>query len=73
MIATNSGFVNAEDAKQALIDQYDELNTEYILVSGMYGGAMLAAAAMNALLMIQERYLYLSRRYLNIYTFSNFA
>lgn len=54
VIATNSGFINSESGKQALIDQYDELTTEYITVSGTCGGPMLAAAAMNALLMMQK-------------------
>lgn len=54
VIATNSGFVNAEMAKQALQDQYDELGMEYILLEGTIGGCLLAAAALNALLMIQQ-------------------
>lgn len=54
VIATCPGFVNAEPAKKALMDQYDELNTEYILIEGEYGSCMLAAAAMNALLMMQK-------------------
>ncbi|MGB0846474.1 MAG: precorrin-8X methylmutase [Thiolinea sp.] len=54
IIATPPGFVNAEAAKQALLDQYDESNTEYISITGETGGCMLAAATMNALLMIQK-------------------
>ena len=54
VIATCPGFINAETAKQSLIDQYDELNTEYILIEGEYGSCMLAAAAVNALLMMQK-------------------
>lgn len=54
VIATAPGFVNAVAAKQALIDQYSELSTEYITIEGEYGGCLLAAAALNALLMIQK-------------------
>ena len=54
IIATNAGFINAEGAKKALTDQYDEMNIEYITIEGESGGCMLAAAAMNALLMIQK-------------------
>ncbi len=54
VIAANPGFVNTAAAKQLLIEQYSELNTEYIVVEGEYGGCMLAAATLNALLMIQK-------------------
>ncbi len=54
VIATCPGFINAEAAKQALVDQYNELGIEYIALEGEYGGCMLAAAAMNALLMMQK-------------------
>ncbi|MEZ5535034.1 MAG: precorrin-8X methylmutase [Thiolinea sp.] len=54
IIATNSGFVNAEEGKQLLMDSYDELGIEYITIEGTIGGSMLAAAAMNALLKVQK-------------------
>lgn len=54
VIATNSGFINAEPSKRALIDSYDELGIEYITLEGTAGGSQLAAATMNALLMIQQ-------------------
>ena len=57
IISTAAGFVNAELAKQVLKDQYDDLGLEYILVDGSLGGSMLAAAAMNALLMLQKEIL----------------
>nr|CAA6829476.1 MAG: Precorrin-8X methylmutase [uncultured Thiotrichaceae bacterium] len=54
IIATNSGFVNAAEGKQILMDSYDELEIEYITVEGTIGGSMLAAAAVNALLRVQK-------------------
>ena len=54
IIATNSGFINAEHSKQALIDQHAELGIEYIVLQGTVGGSMLAAEAVNALLRIQQ-------------------
>ena len=36
------------------MDQYEESGTEYILIEGQRGGVLLAAAAMNALLLIQK-------------------
>lgn len=54
IIAMPSGFVNAADAKQKLVDSYAELEVEYILIEGRWGGAMFAATALNALLMLQQ-------------------
>lgn len=54
IIATNSGFVNAAEGKQLLMDSYDELGVEYITLEGTVGGSMLAAAAVNALLKVQK-------------------
>lgn len=54
VIATPPGFINADKAKQALIDQYTEQGTEYITIAGEYGGCMLGASALNALLMVQK-------------------
>jgi precorrin-8X/cobalt-precorrin-8 methylmutase len=54
VIAAARGFVNAETAKQMLWDQREELGLECIVVNGTRGGAVLAAAALNALLMIQQ-------------------
>lgn len=54
IIATSRGFVNAEPAKQALWDQREDLGLECIIVKGTRGGGVLAAATLNALLMIQQ-------------------
>ncbi len=54
IIATSRGFVNAEPAKQALWDQREDLGVECIVLNGSRGGGVLAAAALNALLMIQQ-------------------
>lgn len=54
VIAAARGFVNAETAKQMLWDQREELGLECIVVNGTRGGGVLAAAALNALLMIQQ-------------------
>lgn len=57
IIATPPGFVNTEEAKLLLENQYDDLGIEYILIEGQRGGSMLAAAAMNALLLMHhDRY-----------------
>ena len=54
VIAAARGFVNAEPAKQMLWDQREELGLECIVVDGTRGGGVLAAAALNALLMMQQ-------------------
>lgn len=54
IIATSRGFVNAEPAKQALWEQREDLGLECIVVNGTRGGGVLAAVALNALLMIQQ-------------------
>lgn len=54
VIGAARGFVNAEPAKRLLWDQHEELGLECIVVSGTRGGGVLAAAAMNALLMMQQ-------------------
>lgn len=54
VIAAARGFINAETAKQLLWDQHEELGFECIVVNGTCGGGVLAATAMNALLMIQQ-------------------
>lgn len=57
VIATPPGFVNTEEAKALLESQYDDLGIEYILIAGQRGGSILAAAAMNALLLMHnDRY-----------------
>lgn len=50
VIATACDFVQAAAAKQHLWDSHADLGVECILVSGTYGGAVLAATALNALL-----------------------
>lgn len=54
VIATPPGFINAELCKESLKEQYNELGVEYIQIEGRWGGSMFAAAAMNALLNIQQ-------------------
>lgn len=54
IIATPPGFVNTEDAKALLESQYDDLGIEYMLIAGQRGGSMLAAAALNALLLMHN-------------------
>ena len=54
VIAAARGFVNAEAAKQMLWQQHEELGVECIVVSGTRGGSVLAAAALNALLKMQQ-------------------
>jgi precorrin-8X/cobalt-precorrin-8 methylmutase len=54
VVAAARGFINAETAKQLLWNQHEELGFECIVVSGTCGGGVLAAMAMNALLMIQQ-------------------
>ena len=54
IIAMPSGFVNTEYGKKVLEESYDELGVEYILIEGRWGGIMFAAAAVNALLSIQQ-------------------
>lgn len=54
IIATPPGFVNTETAKCLLESQYDDLGIEYILIAGQRGGSILAAAAMNALLLMHN-------------------
>lgn len=55
VIATARGFVNAASAKQMLWVQREELGVECIVVDGTRGGAVLAAAALNALLKMQPQ------------------
>lgn len=54
VIAAARGFILAEPAKQQLWKQHSELGIECIVVDGSRGGGTLAAAAMNALLTIQQ-------------------
>lgn len=54
IIAMPSGFINTEYGKEILQESYDELGVEYILIEGRWGGIMFAAAAVNALLSIQQ-------------------
>ncbi len=54
VIAAARGFVNAEAAKQMLWQQHEALGVECIVVSGTRGGSVLAAAALNALLKMQQ-------------------
>lgn len=51
IIASPRGFVNATEAKKLLWKQHQELGVECIVVDGTRGGGVLAAAALNALLM----------------------
>ncbi|OQX15149.1 MAG: precorrin-8X methylmutase [Thiothrix lacustris] len=54
VIAAPRGFVNATEAKKLLWKQHRELGVECIVVDGTRGGGVLAAAALNALLMMQQ-------------------
>ncbi len=72
MIAAARGFVNAEAAKQMLWDQREELGLECIVVNGTRGGGVLAAAALNALLMMQQN-IRLNPLISACYTFSRLA
>lgn len=54
IIGAARGFVNAAPAKQMLWDQREELGVECIVINGTRGGGVLAAVAMNALLMMQQ-------------------
>ncbi|MBK8452638.1 MAG: precorrin-8X methylmutase [Thiofilum sp.] len=54
IIATPAGFLQTTEAKQLLMDLYDELAVEYILIEGRWGGSMFATSIMNALLRIQK-------------------
>jgi precorrin-8X/cobalt-precorrin-8 methylmutase len=54
VIAAARGFILAEPAKQQLWKQHRDLGIECIVVDGTRGGGTLAAAAMNALLTIQQ-------------------
>jgi Precorrin isomerase len=54
VIAAPRGFVNASHAKQLLWKLHQELGVECIVVDGTRGGGVLAAAALNALLMMQQ-------------------
>ncbi len=50
VIAAARGFVNADNAKQALWAKKDEYGFECIMVEGTRGGGVLAGTVMNALL-----------------------
>ena len=54
IIAMPSGFINTSLAKASLMESYEDLKVEYIVVDGSWGGSMFAAAAVNALLSIQQ-------------------
>ena len=54
IIASPRGFINAEASKQQLWKVKDELNLECLIIKGTQGGGVLAATALNALLMIQQ-------------------
>ena len=54
VIASARGFVNAEAAKQLLWKQHKDLGVECIVVEGTRGGGVLAAAALNSLLAMQQ-------------------
>ncbi|WP_020558200.1 precorrin-8X methylmutase [Thiofilum flexile] len=54
IIATPAGFLQTTEAKQLLMDLYQEMEIEYILIEGRWGGSMFASSIMNALLKIQK-------------------
>ena len=54
IIATPAGFLQTTEAKQSLMALYQELEIEYILIEGRWGGSMFATSIMNALLRIQK-------------------
>ncbi len=54
VIAAARGFINAEVAKQAIWEQREEFGLECILVKGTRGGSVLAASALNGLLMMHQ-------------------
>ena len=53
VIAAARGFVNADNAKQALWAHKEEYDLECIVVEGSRGGGVLAGTAMNALMWMQ--------------------
>ena len=53
VIAAARGFVNADNAKQALWAHKEEYGLECIVVDGSRGGGVLAGTAMNALMWMQ--------------------
>jgi precorrin-8X/cobalt-precorrin-8 methylmutase len=54
IISAARGFILAENAKNLLWQQHQELGFECIMVDGMRGGSVLVAAAMNALLRLHQ-------------------
>lgn len=57
VIAAARGFILAEPAKNMLWQRHQDMGLECIIISGMRGGSVLAAAAMNALLkLFQEKH-----------------
>lgn len=54
IIAAARGFILAENAKNILWQRHQDLELECIVVNGMRGGSVLAAAAMNALLKLYQ-------------------
>lgn len=54
VIAAARGFINAETAKRTLWEHREEFGFECIMVKGTRGGGVLAASALNALLMMQQ-------------------
>ena len=54
IIASPRGFINAEASKQWLWKVSAELDLDCIVVTGPHGGGVLAATAMNALLMMHN-------------------
>lgn len=54
VVAMPSGFINTELGKNTLQESYADLGLEYIMIEGRWGGSMFAAAAVNALLSMQQ-------------------
>ncbi|MEN9433357.1 MAG: hypothetical protein RLZZ422_946 [Pseudomonadota bacterium] len=54
IVATPAGFLHTSEAKQVLMDLYHDLELEYILIEGRWGGSMFATSIMNALLKVQK-------------------
>lgn len=54
IIAASRGFILAEAAKNMLWQRHEDMGLECIVVNGMRGGSVLAAAAMNVLLRLYQ-------------------
>lgn len=54
IIASPRGFINAEASKQYIGESQCWIDSDCIVVTGPHGGGVLAATAMNALLMMHN-------------------